>query len=1062
MMPEASVLWSDVVEVVDEALELDPRNRAAFVDQRCARNPALRRAVEHLLGDIDQADPGFLAGPAVVDAAPLLSWVGRCGLTPGTTFGPYEITGVLGRGGMATVYLADDHKHHRRVAVKVLDPDIGAAIGREWFLREIDIAAALHHPHILPLHDSGEVNGLLYYVMPHVEGESLRQRLAHDGRMPLAAARRIVQEVAGALDYAHRQGVVHRDIKPENILLQDGQAIVADFGIARAIAAGAVEVGMADTIPAVGTPAYMSPEQATRSAILDGRTDVYSLGCVLYEILAGRTLFGDLPTDAILEHHASVQVPSLRAVQPEVPRRVEHAIMRALEKSPDARFATAGELVRALDEAAPAAAVHGAGSRMRSLLVAVVVATAVLATGYLTRQTRAEPPTDPKLVAVLPFRTSGTSSRDLRWMSEGLVDLLTVKLAGEGGLRAVEPRAVLSAWRRVVGSEAKEVGPEAALEIARRVGAGRVIDGSVVGTPGHLILTASMLAGSGDRSTIGASVEGPMDSLSALVDRLTAQLLSLQVGTEAARLSSLTSTSLPAVRAYLAGRAAFRTGRFREGYNHFRDATLLDSTFALAALELLHAAKWVDRDSEDAQRALRLALAGRTRLVPADRALLSTLAHRWLPSAELIGGWRAATVAYPDRAEFWYGLGDAYYHFGMLTDLADPLGLARQAFQRGWALDSASGADTPGAERSPVFAEPLSHMVEIAFVQRDTASVRRFVALGLSADSTSAEEWYLRWLRAAAVGDSARRAFWADSQRIEPDAFALMHRFTASAGVVPDDYVRSAALMRRHHEADDRGSPDFDSHVLALNGGRPQEAARILTGKPDVPGLSANVGLPMREALYWGGDTTAAVEVARRLVPRAAGATLPGEAGKVHIRSLCTLTTWRLSRGDYRYAEAAARRLRESTVRGLAERDSIVMIEYKTKCAALLEATRATALRLPNARGALERADSAARADESGMSLGANLVVARLAEAQGDLPLALRAVRRRANEYVMLPPWYLSTFLREEGRLAALTGDTTGAIRAYRHYLALRPNPEPGVAPEVEGVRAALAALTGS
>ena len=171
-------------------------------------------------------------------------------MAAGTRFGAYEVTGLLGRGGMATVYLAQDHKHHRRVAVKVLHPELAAAVGPERFLREIDIAAALHHPHILPLHDSGEVDGLLYYVMPYVEGESLRERLAREGTLPLASARRIAHEVAGALDYAHRQGVVHRDIKPENILLQDGQAVVADFGIARALAAGAATPARPRPVPA--------------------------------------------------------------------------------------------------------------------------------------------------------------------------------------------------------------------------------------------------------------------------------------------------------------------------------------------------------------------------------------------------------------------------------------------------------------------------------------------------------------------------------------------------------------------------------------------------------------------------------------------------------------------------------------------------------------------------------------------------------------------------------------------------------------------------------------------
>jgi len=259
--------WDDVVRVVDQALDLELSARPELVGRTCSGDAALRAEVDRLLDAAARAGD-FLEQPAAADVAPLVSWVARQesqALATGTRFGVYEVRGLLGRGGMATVYLAQDHKHHRTVAVKVFDSEVGAAIGREWFLREIDIAAGLHHPHILPLHDSGDIDGRLYYVMPHVEGESLRQRLSREGRIPLVSARRIVQEVAGALDYAHRQGVVHRDIKPENILLQDGQAIVADFGIARAIDAGVVDAGTTETMPALGTPAYMSPEQATRS-----------------------------------------------------------------------------------------------------------------------------------------------------------------------------------------------------------------------------------------------------------------------------------------------------------------------------------------------------------------------------------------------------------------------------------------------------------------------------------------------------------------------------------------------------------------------------------------------------------------------------------------------------------------------------------------------------------------------------------------------------------------------------------------------------------------------------
>src|SRR5881275_1194984 len=254
--------------------------------------------------------------------------------------GRYTIERELGRGGMATVYLAQDRKHHRQVAIKVLKPELAAALGPERFLREIDTAARLTHPHILPLHDSGEAAGLLYYVMPYVEGETLRDRLEREGQLPLEEAVRITREVASALSYAHSHDVVHRDIKPENILLSGGEAVVADFGIARALVAAGADK-LTDTGLAVGTPGYMSPEQAMAEPRIDGRADTYALGCVLYEMLAGHPPFLGTTAQEILARHTLDPVPPLRTIRREVPAAVEHAVLKALAKSPADRFPSA-------------------------------------------------------------------------------------------------------------------------------------------------------------------------------------------------------------------------------------------------------------------------------------------------------------------------------------------------------------------------------------------------------------------------------------------------------------------------------------------------------------------------------------------------------------------------------------------------------------------------------------------------------------------------------------------------------------------------------------------------
>ena len=298
----------------------------------------------------------------------------------------YVIERELGAGGMATVYLARDLRHDREVAIKVLRPELAASLGAERFLREIKTTAQLTHPNILPLLDSGEAGGLLYYAMPFVEGESLRNRLKRDKQLPVDDALRIAREVADALGYAHSHGVIHRDIKPENVLLESGHAVVADFGIARAVnAAGGAR--LTETGLTVGTPEYMSPEQAAGGEDLDGRSDIYSLGCVLYEMLSAETPYTGPTPLAILAKKLSEPLPHVSVVRETVPAAVEAALAKALARTPADRFATAGEFAAALSgEGFVPAAAPGAGPRRRGLLVAgaALLVVAALAYGLLS------------------------------------------------------------------------------------------------------------------------------------------------------------------------------------------------------------------------------------------------------------------------------------------------------------------------------------------------------------------------------------------------------------------------------------------------------------------------------------------------------------------------------------------------------------------------------------------------------------------------------------------------------------------------------------------------------
>ncbi len=315
----------------------------------------------------------------------------------------YAIDAGIGRGGMAVVFLAEDLKHHRQVAIKVLDPDLAAAVGPERFLREIEIAAGLDHPHILTLLDSGEADGLLYYVMPFVEGESLRDRLQREQQLPVDEAIRIAREVADGLDHAHRHGVIHRDVKPANIMLSEGHALIADFGVARAV--GGEGQALTSTGLAVGTPAYLSPEQASGSEV-GARSDLYALGCVLYEMLAGEPPLVGATPQATAAKRLTETATALHVVRETVPAGVERVVNRLLAKSSADRYATAEELVEALDRPALWAET-GRDLRVWKRAGGVAVALTVLALGILASQRMSWRGSTPEVVAhriaVLPF-----------------------------------------------------------------------------------------------------------------------------------------------------------------------------------------------------------------------------------------------------------------------------------------------------------------------------------------------------------------------------------------------------------------------------------------------------------------------------------------------------------------------------------------------------------------------------------------------------------------------------------------------------------------------------------
>ncbi len=461
--------WERVQTLFAALQERPPAERAAYLDQ-ATEDPTLRAEVRSLLAAAEGAG-------RFDDLATYVGSVGGARTAPdplprlqAALADRYRIERVLGQGGMAIVYLAEDLKHHRPVALKLLRPELAAHLGPQRFLREIDTSARLTHPHILPLHDSGETEGLFYYVMPYVEGESLRDRLSRESQIPLAEAVTITREVADALSYAHSLGIVHRDIKPENILCSAGHALVSDFGIAHALdAAGGDRI--TGTGMAIGTPAYMSPEQARAGVVVDGRSDLYSLGCVVYEMLGGLPPFTGPTPQAVLARHALDPVPSLRTLRPSVPPGVQDAIERALAKVPADRFATVREFSEALERALhapPAATPPSDPPAWRRRIGLGVLLTLMLVGGWWLGRTLLSAGTG-RLASLVVLPVSNLSSDpEQDYFAAGVHDALIGELARIGALRVISRTSArrYADTRKTVSEIARELHVEWVVEAA--------------------------------------------------------------------------------------------------------------------------------------------------------------------------------------------------------------------------------------------------------------------------------------------------------------------------------------------------------------------------------------------------------------------------------------------------------------------------------------------------------------------------------------------------------------------------------------------------------------------
>jgi tRNA A-37 threonylcarbamoyl transferase component Bud32 len=960
----------------------------------------------------------------------------------------YTVQRELGRGGMATVYLAQDLKHHRLVAIKILRPELAATLSRERFLREIEVAAGLDHPHILPLHDSGEADGLLYYVMPYVDGGSLRSRLDQEKQLRVEDALRITEQVAGALGYAHSRGVIHRDIKPENLLLAPGGARVADFGIARAIAVAAGE-NLTGTGVTVGTPAYMSPEQAAGSEELDGRSDLYSLGCVLYEMLAGEPPFTGSNPQSVIAKRWTEPAPLISRVR-EVPPGVEQALDKVLAAMPADRFDTADRFATALagpgvTTPAPARAILFMSRRRvlrwgsAALALAAVVGAAVL----WSRLRHGTPATvDANVVAVLPFRVTSPDSGD-NYLREGIVDLLNARLTGDGLPRAVDTRTTLSAWRRAVAAEGGELTTSRALAVAQGLGAGQLFLGEFVATPSRMTVSGRLLrVPKGELVAEHSEVArvGEVDEL-ALVDRWLGRIIATTVGEGSGRLPQL-SDSMAAVKAYLAGLRAHRRGEYAMAATQYQRSLEIDSTFALPAYWLAVVSQWLP-SGELVLKAGQKAWSLRDRLNSRDRV---QLAAEWgvgpnypepYTTTELIQAAERAADVSPDRPEALERVAGYLLTHGAASSIEGWLPRATVA------LDSAIRLDSG-------YVAALWTRLFAALLGGNPEDILRIASLYF-ARSPTADNTVTHWLVAQALHDSAALA--EAGMRLSYSNVLEIASHSPGARLPLDDLDRAVAARFARSNPSSGERCELLTALLVIGAVR-GELARA-TALADSANMAPDCGarwimIPLALADPGYGRTVNRYAQELTAIPEA-------DAGPEQV---CWAELWHVSQGDTTRTRRAIGRIK----RLVRDRDPVPLtwVGRLGVCPLVLEAAVEAIRRASGAAPSLARLDSLMR-QGTGLELPgnlANLLLARWLEARGDLPGALAAVRRRVHAWNFAFTMLYPAYLREEGRLAAVTGDTAGAIRAYHDYLTLRDEPDPGpMQEEVRRVKADLAEL---
>ncbi|MBC7790232.1 MAG: protein kinase [Anaerolineae bacterium] len=666
----------------------------------------------------------------------------------------HRIERELGGGGMSRVFLATDTTVARPVVVKLLAPELTSDVMVARFRRELEVTGQLQHPHILPVLVTGARDGLLYYITPYVSGESLRRRLQREGSIPVADAVRILHEVADALAFAHARGVVHRDIKPENILLSEGHAVLADFGIARVLA-GAREGATGESSSterltelgtSLGTMGYMAPEQAAGETAIDARADIYALGIVGYEMLAGHPPFtGRTASQLLIAHMTEVPKP-VRELRSDTPLPVSMSLERALAKSPDDRFQTAADFRDALGFGLAGSHAHSQ-QQPRALpwgrVAAGALVLAALAAGGVYGYSRVNRGSslNPNLVAVAPFEVL---SPELAVWREGMVDVLSANLDGAGPIRTVSPTVVVRRWDgRADAASAAELG--------QRTDARHVVFGRIVKAGADSVrLAASVVDAASGRPIGDVELRQAISRMDQLADSLTLRLLGELGRTRdlaLVRRGSIGSSSLAAIKAFLQAEQYFRRTQWDSAGFYYARAIEEDSGFAPALRGLSNVLDWklvegvkgTSASYAVLARAHNRGLSPRESLLVEADAQWKSLDSRTLGSLrqsirQLFGTLDTAVRRFPDDPEVWFKLGDVRYHLHSYMP-GESYARARQAFDRSLTLDSA-------------FAPSYIHTIDLALRAQEVGAARGYIVRYQALNSTDLNATTIRALAA--------------------------------------------------------------------------------------------------------------------------------------------------------------------------------------------------------------------------------------------------------------------------------------------------------------------------